>query len=274
MLDALAVPIVQASDDVGGIAVRRRVVAAGDPQVGAPTPARRERRVQPLVPIGVVERKDAIGEMAIALQCPRDVADAAVPPEREPLGAIVPRADFHARPRPGAPAGEELNDAGDRLRAIQHAGGAAHDLDAFDRIERDAPEVKDAARLVDGHAVHEHAHVIRLPATQEERDLRARTLRARHREARDTPQRIGHVRDPLRAQRRAVENGRGRGGRDPDPGEARRGHDRSRELRGITGGLRGERERLQREERDERQEAHGMGERLNVEGGMLGCLTR
>src|SRR5205085_1736179 len=67
---------------------------------------------------------------------------------------------------PGVPSGE-------RVRAVEAAGRAAHDLDAVELEGKQRPQVVLAARLVDGHAVHEDAREVGFAPAHEERALQA-----------------------------------------------------------------------------------------------------
>ena len=51
--------------------------------------------------------------------------------------------------------GEELNDAGNGIGAIDGAFGAADDFYFIDVVEREARKINGAAWRIDGHAVHE-----------------------------------------------------------------------------------------------------------------------
>ena len=62
---------------------------------------------------------------------------------------------------------DEVDDAGDRVRAIQGAFGAANDFDLRDAIGGQRGKVEVAAELVQGDAVDHHQVVIRVSATHE-----------------------------------------------------------------------------------------------------------
>jgi len=74
------------------------------------------------------------------------------------------------RERTPRPAGEDLDHAAQRLRAVQAGERSAHDLDALDLLDRDVLQRGAAAgRRPDPDAVHQHQHVVGLGAAQEQR---------------------------------------------------------------------------------------------------------
>ena len=67
-------------------------------------------------------------------------------------------------------AGEDLDHPADRFRTVQAGARAAHDLDAFDLVDRQVLERSQArGGRADAHAVHQHQHVVRFGAAQEHR---------------------------------------------------------------------------------------------------------
>ena len=91
------------------------------------------------------------------------------------------RAAFDARGRlgrPGAGLGDDVDDAADRVRAIEPALRAAQDLDAVDVGGEELREIERAvgrARIADIDAVDEHLGMIGVGAAHEDRGHAART---------------------------------------------------------------------------------------------------
>ena len=81
-------------------------------------------------------------------------------------------------------AGLQADDPGERVRPVEAARRAAHDLDALELEGHGGAEVEGAARLVHRHAVHEHARVARLAPADEDGGLEARLAGARGGDAR------------------------------------------------------------------------------------------
>ena len=91
-----------------------------------------------------------------------------------------------------------LIDAADRVRAVQCRARALDDLDALDELRRDVLDGRGADRAgIDAQPVHQHQHVVRFRAAQEQRGLLAGPAEPRDLDARHEAQRIAEVRGGL-----------------------------------------------------------------------------
>src|SRR5690606_37010544 len=101
-------------------------------------------------PAALAALADAAGDLAVAI-----AADAG-------HGVVVEAL--------GRRAGEHLDNAADRLRAVQARVRAAHDLDALDLLDRQALEGRHAGGgRADAHPVHQHQHLVGGGAAHEQR---------------------------------------------------------------------------------------------------------
>src|SRR5207253_8284131 len=107
------------------------------------------------------------------------VARAATAEERHAASPLA--AAFDERSTDGAirPNGQELNDAAERVGAVQIAAAAAVDLDAIDgRLRHHVPEDPPSKRIVERHAVGEHERTAwRRPANPAQRHALRRWVR-------------------------------------------------------------------------------------------------
>ena len=121
-----------------------------------------------------------------------------------------------------AAARDDVDDAADRVGAVQRRARALDDLDALDELGRDVLHRRRADGAgIDAQAVDQHQHVVRLRAAQEQRSLLAGAAEARHLDAGHEAQRVAEV-----------------GGR---PRRGRRGESRSTLARTSAGGTLGAR---------------------------------
>src|SRR5689334_43661 len=100
--------------------------------------------------------------------------------------APATRVERAARPR-AAMAREDLDDASDGVRAIQHTRRTAHDLDSLDIVEGEETEVEGAAGIVHRDTVDQHLRVVALRAAREERRRSAEGSRLHDRHAGHLP---------------------------------------------------------------------------------------
>ena len=107
---------------------------------------------------------------------------------------VVAVADFRRPALACAAARDHVDDAADRVRAVEGRARALHDLDALDERRRDVLQrgEPDGAR-VDAHAVDQHQRVIALRAADEHRGRLPRPAVAREVEARVEAQQVGGV---------------------------------------------------------------------------------
>ena len=84
----------------------------------------------------------------------------------------------------GTTMGEDLDDAGNRICAVNGAFSTADNLDFVDVIECEVREVHSAAGWIDGRAVHEHFGEIGIPTIEENGGGSALRTRAAHRNSR------------------------------------------------------------------------------------------
>ena len=137
--------------------------------------------------------------------------------------------------RAGAPPGEDLDDAADRVGSVQRRPRSPDDLDALDVVGGEGPEVEGAAGLVHGDAVDEHLDVVGLAAAQEDRGDRAEGAATDHCHARHAPERVGDVLDPGALQLHPLDDRRV-GGHGPGRlGPPVRGDHESLQLDGLLG---------------------------------------
>ena len=95
----------------------------------------------------------------------------------------------------GGSARDDVDDATDRVRSVERRARALDDFDALDELRRDILDGRGSDRpRVDAQTVHQHEHVVRFRAANEERGLLARTAEARDLNPRDEAQRIAEVR--------------------------------------------------------------------------------
>ncbi len=94
----------------------------------------------------------------------------------------------------GRAAGDDVDHPADRVRAVERGARSLHDLDALDHRWRDVLQRRHADGAgVDAHAVHQHQHVVRLGAAQEQRGLLAGPAEADRLDARAEAQRVGDI---------------------------------------------------------------------------------
>ena len=105
-------------------------------------------------------------------------------------------------------AGEDVDHAGDGVRAPDRRARAAHDLDALDGGQRQVREIEDAlAGGVDAHAVDQHQRVVGVAAAQEQRVLRAAAAGAHQVDAGLLRQQVADVGDAAGFDVRARQHG-------------------------------------------------------------------
>jgi hypothetical protein len=96
-------------------------------------------------------------------------------------------------------AGEDLDDAGQRVGTVERAGGAAHDLDALDLRQRDGlpGRAARAALGVDAHAVDQQQGVLGIGAAQVEAGAGAGVAVAHDLDAGLAAQQVGQIAEAL-----------------------------------------------------------------------------
>ena len=229
--------------DDAAAAVRREVqsiVAVAHRQRGIGQYASRaEQCIADRLPVRAVERLDAVRCMARRAGRVREDSGGAA--ERGIRIGAAEAASARRHVTMNAPCAlrrKELNDAGHGVRAIEHARGTAHDLDAIEVVGAERREIERAAGVVHGDAVDEHLGELALAAADEERRDAAVGARLHHGEPRHLAQRVAHGRDPLRAQLRTRDHGDRRGRALRCQRRTGRGDDDGCDTGGVPGTLR------------------------------------
>ena len=103
------------------------------------------------------DRNISVGVEPLAGAAVTPVARAATTEEGDAARAEIAAFDQHPTRRPAGANRQELNDAAERVGAVQVASAAAINLDPLDRGLRDlVPEDPAAKRIVERHTVSEH----------------------------------------------------------------------------------------------------------------------
>ena len=125
------------------------------------------------------DRDVAIGREPFAAEGVRPASRPAAAEQRHSIGAETPRFGDRTAGQSVRTPGEDLDDAADRVGAVEVAAAAAQHLDAVDRRLRQLVPVDPAAeRVVERHAVGEHQRPARTGAAQAaQRDALRRGIR-------------------------------------------------------------------------------------------------
>ncbi len=182
-----------------------------------------------------VQPRDAEGQ--VPLLTAESARDARAP------RVVVAETRLRAQAGVVAAARDHVDHAADRVRAVERRARALDDLDALDQLGRDVLDrgAADGAG-VDAQPVHQHQHVVRLRAAQEQRGLLARPAEARHLDARARAQHVAQVggglalelggRNDLHIRQHAIRGNLRAGRRDDDGAEGLGGGRRRRQDQG------------------------------------------
>ena len=241
----------------------------GEMQMGVAVPERemrvgcavvRAERARDVLLVLAVEGLDAVGAVTGAGQ---RVGEQVAATTHGAVGVVAAEAtaaarQLHARTA-GARSREELDDAGHRVGAIEHARWAAHDLDAIEVVGAERGEVECAAGVVHRHAVDEHLGELALAAANEQRGRAAVRAGLHDGHAGHLAQRVGHGGDAFTPQLLARDDRYRRGRSARRERRARRGDEHGRDARRVLRNLRGcESGRCdERKERERRSGVHG-----------------
>src|SRR5438045_1144059 len=159
----------------------------------------RDARTESSIPVLVIERQDAIGGVmrcsypksaenavgrCVSVEIERMIRSGSCLDGSSPFGGWATR--------------EDLNDSCYRVRPVEHAGGAAHDLNPVEVVGGEMAEIEKPSRRVNGHAVDQDLGVATFASAQEKRSHGPVRSTLHDRSTGYFAQRIGNSSDPAR----------------------------------------------------------------------------